>query len=495
MAAERANHFINGESVPPSKSHYETLYDPSTGKVTGEVARGTPADAGSAIDSASDRAELWAGTPGHERARILRTISERIQKDKEEMATLISQEVGKPIKDSRYEVDRAVGVFAMAAEEIRQMTGETFPIDAYALPKGNEDRLVFTIREPLGVVVAISPFNYPLNLLSHKVAPALAVGNTVVAKPTSVAPFTALRLAWHAFEAGVPAGVFNVVLGSGSDVGMALVENAKTRLVTFTGSTQVGRQIAERAGRGAKRVILEMGGMDPLLVFRDANMAAAVESALRGSFGYSGQVCTATKRIFVEEDVAERFSTSLAKKAKELKVGQALEESTEVGPVIDEAALDRLEEMVRDAVARDARVLAGGGRLSGLGEGHYFAPTVLDRVSLDSSVMIEEPFGPIAPIMRFTSEEQAVMMANATAYGLQAAVYTNDLSRALRVAKLLHAGGVHLNDTTAMRWDALPFGGMKQSGLGREGLKYAMQEMTEIKTVSIGGLAMPKAAH
>jgi succinyl-CoA reductase len=485
MALERANHLIQGKSRLPGSGLYSPLYDPSTGEVRGEVARGTPLDVDAAVDAASDCAESWANTSGHERARILRAISERLRSDKENLATLIAREVGKPIRDSRVEVDRAIGVYAMAAEEIRQLTGETFPADSYPMPKGNEDRLIFTVREPVGVVAAISPFNYPLNLLSHKVAPALATGNTVVAKPTSVAPFAALRLAEHAIAAGVPPGVFNVVLGGGDEVGKALVENKKTGLVTFTGSTSVGKTIAERAGRGAKRVILEMGGMDPLVVFRDAQMNAAVEAALRGAYTYSGQVCTATKRIFVQEAIAEAFTRSLVERVKGLKVGSALEESTDVGPLIDRAALDRMDTVIHDAIDRGARILIGGSRPKEPRGGYYYLPTVLDRVTRESNVVREEPFGPIVPIQIFSTEDEAVKMANDTVYGLQAAVYTSDIGRAFRFARRVHAGGVHINDSTSLRWDALPFGGMRSSGLGREGLRYAMEEMTEVKTISV----------
>jgi succinyl-CoA reductase len=485
MTLERANHLIGGKDRSPGGGLYAPLYDPSTGEVRGEVARGTSQDVGVAVDSAYECAESWASTPGHERARILRTISDRLRADKENLAHLIAVEVGKPIRDSRVEVDRAIGVYAMAAEEIRQLTGETFPADSYPMPKGNEGRLIFTVREPVGVVAAISPFNYPLNLLSHKVAPALATGNTVVAKPTSVAPFTALKLAEHALASGVPPGAFNVVLGGGDDIGKALVQNEKTRLVTFTGSTSVGKVIAERAGQGAKRVILEMGGLDPLIVFKDAPMSSAVEAALRGAYGYSGQVCTATKRIFVQDSVAELFTRSLVERVSSLKVGPALEESTDVGPLIDRAALDRMDAVVHDAIDRGAKVLIGGTRPKDLTGGYYYMPTVLGQVAKGSSVVRDEPFGPIAPIQRFSTEEEVLKMANDTMYGLQAAVYTMDIGRAFRVARGLHAGGVHLNDPTSLRWDALPFGGMKSSGLGREGLRYAMEEMTEVKTISV----------
>ena len=482
---KRADHLIDGVSRPPAGGAYGPLFDPSDGTQRGEVARGTPDDARSAVDSAAVVEERWAYTPGHERARVLRDLSARLRSDKEALARLICTEVGKPIRDARVEVERAVGVFSMAAEEIRQLTGQTYPADAYAIPPGNEKRLLFTVREPVGLVVAISPFNFPLNLLSHKVAPALAAGNPVIAKPASVAPMTALRLAQLALDAGLPAGVFNVVLGSGPDVGFPLVEHDRTRLVTFTGSTSVGRSIAEAAGRGAKRVILEMGGMDPLIVFRDASLSDAVEAATRGAFGYSGQVCTATKRIFVEQSIAEEFGRAFVSRVQHLKVGPALDESTEVGPLVDRESLSRIETMVSDARDRGARTLTGGTPLGGSGAGNFFTPTVLDQVPEDARVVREEPFGPLAPIQQFSTEQEAIRLARRTIYGLQAAVYTRDLGRAFRVARALPVGGVHINDPTNLRWDALPFGGVRMSGLGREGLASALREMTDEKTISV----------
>jgi succinyl-CoA reductase len=393
--------------------------------------------------------------------------------------------VGKPIVDARIEADRAAGVFALAAEEIRLLTGESYPADAYERPPGNEHRFLFSVRDPIGVVVAIGPFNFPLNLLCHKVAPALAAGNPVVAKPTSAAPFTGLRLAQLLADAGLPKGVLNMVVGPGGNVGDVLVEHARTRLVTFTGSTQVGTSIAERAGRHAKRVILEMGGMDPFVVLEDAPMAATVEAAVRGIFSYSGQVCTASKRFLVDERVADEFARAFAAATRQLKVGPATDESTQVGPLIDAAAVDRVGYLVADAQERSAKVLTGGTRPPDRTEGNFYLPTVLDAVPEDARVVHEEPFGPVAPIVRFASEDDAIRIANGTPYGLQAAVYTRDISRGFSLAKRIRAGGVHINDPTNLRWDALPFGGVKESGLGREGLRYAMEEMTEVKLISV----------
>jgi succinyl-CoA reductase len=480
----RADLYIGGTWRPPHGGKYAPVTDPSNGTPFGEVALGDAEDANAAVDAAESAAEAWGATPGHERARLLRIVAQRLRDDLESMARTISSEVGKPITDARIEVARAAGVFDYAADEIRHLTGESYPADAYPLPPGNERRLLFTVRDPVGVVVAIGPFNFPLNLLTHKVAPALAAGNPVVAKPTSSAPFTAAALVRHAAAAGIPPGVLNLVVGPGGAVGNALIDHPATRLVTFTGSTEVGEAIAQRAARHAKRLILEMGGLDPFIVLGDAPLDAAAQGAVRGAFTYSGQVCTASKRILVEESVADGFARRFAERVRHLTVGPALGESTQVGPVIDGAALDRLDRLVADAKQRSATVLVGGGRISDR-PGTYFQPTVLDHVPRDAAIALEEPFGPVAPILRFRDDEEAIRIANGTVYGLQASVYTNDLRRAFRLARRIRAGGVHINDPTTLRWDALPFGGVRESGLGREGVRSAMLEMTEVKLISV----------
>ena len=480
----RGRLLVGGAWKEPSTGRYVPVIDPSTGKPIGDAPVASSEDARAAVEAAARAEEAWGNTPGHERARILRATSERLKSDRETMARLIASEVGKPIVDARVEVDRAVGVFQMASEEVRQLGGESFPADAYERPPGNEARFLFSVRDPIGVVVAIGPFNFPLNLLSHKVAPALAAGNPVVAKPTSAAPFTALRLAEHLLASGLPAGALNVVVGPGRSVGDVLVEDPRTRLVTFTGSTEVGKGIAEKAGRHATRVILEMGGMDPFVVLEDAPLNVALPAAVRGAFGYSGQVCTASKRILVQDSIAERFAQGLAERAAALRVGPALDEKTEVGPLIDAASVERMEGLVQDATAHSAKVLTGGHRPKIEG-GSFFAPTVLDAVPEEARVAREEPFGPIAPVIRFTDIDHAVRIANGTPYGLQASVYTRDIARGFALAKRIRAGGVHLNDPTNLRWDALPFGGIRESGLGREGLRYAMEEMTEVKLISV----------
>jgi acyl-CoA reductase-like NAD-dependent aldehyde dehydrogenase len=484
-ASGKGSLLIGGEWRAPAGGRYAPVRDPSTGRVVAEAPIASADEARAAVDAAADAEERWGRVPGHERARILRDAAERLRRDRDTLARLIATEVGKPIVDARVEAERAVGVFQLAAEEIRHLGGESYPADAYERPAGNETRFLFSVRDPVGVVVAIGPFNFPLNLLSHKVAPALAAGNPVVAKPTSAAPFTALRLSEHLTAAGVPAGAINVVIGPGGTVGDTLVEHPRTRLVTFTGSTEVGKAIAGKAGARAKRVILEMGGMDPFVVLADAPLASTVDAAARGVFSYSGQVCTASKRFLVDERVAEPFARALAERARALRVGPAMDEATQVGPLIDPAAVERMESLVGDARSRSAKVLAGGERSRDRTEGNFFAPTVLDEVPEAARVLHEEPFGPLAPVVRFSDLDDAVRIANATPYGLQAAVYTRDLATGFALAKRIRAGGVHLNDPTNLRWDALPFGGVRESGLGREGLRYAMEEMTEVKLISV----------
>jgi succinyl-CoA reductase len=484
-AGETGLLFIGGDWVPSRTDRWQEVHDPSTGRRIGRVSVASREEASAAVDAAAAVEESWGATPIHERARLLRTLSDRLAADSAEMARVIAQEVGKPIVDARVEAGRAITVYQLAADEARHLTGESFPADAYSYPPGNERRFLFSVRDPIGVVVAISPFNFPLNLLSHKVAPALAAGNPVVIKPTSAAPLTALRLAKHAEAAGFPKGVVNVVVGPGGEVGDTLVEHPRTRLVTFTGSTTVGKSIAEKAGRHAKRVILEMGGMDPFIVLDDAPLDVTVAAAVRGAFGYSGQVCTASKRLLVSDAVADRFAQAFTDRAGKLKVGPALSEDTQVGPVIDSAALERLDRLVGDAVSHSAKVLLGGQRATELSPGYFYRPTVLDSVPVDAKVAQEEPFGPVVPILRFHDVDDAIRIANGTPYGLQAAVYTNDIKRAFTIAKKIRAGGVHINDPTSLRWDALPFGGVKESGLGREGLRYAMEEMTEVKLISV----------
>jgi len=402
----------------------------------------------------------------------------------EDFALTLATEAGKPIRDSRVEVIRAAGVFTSSAQEVtRMLEGRVHRVDAYEYPAGNQDRMVFTTREPVGVVAAILPFNFPVNSFAHKVAPALAVGNTLVVKPSIQTPLSAAKMTALLSDAGLPPGCVNLVTGRSAEIGDSLVEHPEVDLVTFTGSTEIGLQVASRAAMNAKRSIMELGGSDPVLVFDDADLEKATKTAVKGRFDYAGQNCNSSKRFFVQTGVADKFIRHFVELTSQLKVDDPLLEATDVGPVINQSAVDDMAKFVDDAVAKGGKILIGGKRIER--QGSYFEPTVVSNVSTDVAVMKEEVFGPIAPISTFETPEDALKMANASEYGLQAAIHTGDYRMALNLAKRLHAGSVIVNDSTRLRWDALPFGGRRKTGFGREGVRDTMLEMTEQKLVSL----------
>ena len=484
---EQLDMLIGGEWVQASGGKTMKVMNPSNASVIAEVPLGTKEDARAAIDAANSAKEKIAKMPAIERYSFLLRTAQLIEQNLEALARTISMEAGKPIRDSRVEVRRAAVTFTSAAEEAKRIFGEVFRPDAYPLPAGNEDRLVFSLREPVGVVVGISPFNFPLNLLCHKLAPALASGNAVIGKPTSETPMVALKLGELLVKAGCPPGAVNIVTGPGSTVGTELVDNPGTDLVTFTGSTETGLGIYQLAAKRNKRVILEMGGMDPLIILEDADLARAADAASRACFGLSGQVCTASKRLIASGKIAKKFTRLLTERVKRLKVGDPLDDDTDVGPVINEASLNRIHMLVVEAVDDGAKVAIGGNRMSDEihKPGYFYAPTVLSDVTGDMRLMKEEPFGPLGPVQSVEDDMAAIEAANSTIYGLQASIYTRDIGRALRMAREIRAGGVMINDPTTVRFDNMPFGGMKMSGLGREGVKYAIQEMTELKLINV----------
>jgi succinyl-CoA reductase len=484
---ERLGMLIGGKWAQAASGKTMEVRNPADGSVVAEVPLGGKEDARAAIDIANDAKNKIAKMAAYDRYRFLLKAAQLIEENLESLAHTICIEAGKPIRDSRVEVRRAVVTFTSAAEEAKRIHGEVFQADAYPLPEGNERRLSFSVREPVGVVVGISPFNFPLNLLCHKVAPALAAGNAVIAKPTSETPIVALRLGHLLMEAGCPAGAVNIVTGPGSSVGTELVENPGTDLVTFTGSTATGLGIYQLAARRNKKVILEMGGMDPMIILDDADLARASDAASRACFGLSGQVCTASKRLIVVESISRRFTRLLTDQVKKLKVGDPLREETDVGPVINEGSLHRIHALVLEAVDEGAKIAIGGKRMTDAAHksGYFYAPTVLSQVTGDMRLMKEEPFGPLGPVQSVADEKEAIEVANSTVYGLQSSIFTQDIGRGLRIAREIRAGGVMVNDPTTLRFDNMPFGGMKMSGLGREGVRYAVQEMSEVKLINV----------
>ena len=401
-------------------------------------------------------------------------VYEKLKENKKELAKLLTMEVGKPIKEAEVELDRSIETLRLSAEEAKRIYGETVPLDGGLNGKGF---FAFTQKIPLGVVGAITPFNYPLNLTLHKIAPAIACKNTVVVKPPLDAPLTVLKCADLINEV-FPNGVINVVTGYGTEVGDGIVTSPFVDKISFTGSVPTGLMISSRAGM--KKVTLELGGNDPLVVLEDADIDEAVLGAVRGAYLNAGQVCMGVKRVIIDNSIADEFVDKLVEKTKNLKMGNPMDRKTDIGPLINENAAIMVEESVNNAVKQGAEILCGGKR-----EATFYEPTVIDNVSPNMDLVINETFGPIAPIIRVNSIDEAIKIANDTEYGLQAGVYTENLKSALRCANEIEAGSVFINKQSTFRTDNMPFGGFKNSGTGKEGIKYAVEEMTKTKLIGL----------
>ena len=428
-----------------------------------------------AIDCAAMAFATFRKTPAHQRAKVLEKASELLLVRAEEIARTISLEVGKAWKFSLNEVQRSAETFKFAAEEAKRGHGEILPLDA---SRFGENRLGYFVREPIGVIGAITPFNFPLNLAAHKVAPAIAAGNTVVLKPASSTPVSAILLAEILDEAGLPPGVFNVTIGSGATVGDTIVMHPGCRKITFTGSVAVGEQIIRKAG--IKKVTLELGNNSATIIEADADLAKAAARCVVSAFANAGQVCISLQRIYVNRRVFEKFTEIFLDKVRALKVGDPLDRDCDVGPMIDAKERERIDAWVKEAVAQGATVAAGG-----RAEGSVYLPTVLTGVTEDMKVMCMETFAPVASIVPYDDFAEALAKVNNSDFGLQAGIYTSDINKALTAVEELNVGGVMINDTPTFRVDQMPYGGNKLSGLGREGVRFAMEEMTNIKVVVI----------
>jgi NAD-dependent aldehyde dehydrogenases len=459
------------------------VINPATGEPVDYVPSLTVDDVRSAIDAAYEALDSVQSLTIAKRARLLLRAADMIRQRLEDLARTMALEIGRPVRSARLEVERAAQIFELAASEVRRaLTGEFVPLEMYEWPAGNENRVAMVKREPVGVVASITPFNFPAASFAHKVAPALAVGNTVVHKPPQ-RPLTQIRMAGILLEAGFPPGSVNVVTGDPVKIGDELVANDKIALITFTGSDRTGLGvIAPRAISRGKRLIMELGGSDAMVVLEDADLARAAKAAVYGRFDYSGQFCNATKRLIVRREVAERFAEFLVEEVRRLKVGDPLDEGTDIGPLISQDAVRSMRSFLEDAVARGGQILV---QLKAPEKGFYFPPTVI-RLDLRSGArsLREEVFGPIFPVVVVEDDEEAVEAANATDYGLDAAIFTRDFARAYRLASRIKAGTIMVNDTTRLRWDALPFGGFKRSAVGREGVYHTMLAMTELKVIA-----------
>jgi acyl-CoA reductase-like NAD-dependent aldehyde dehydrogenase len=468
MATTATDHalLIGGERV--ETGDWTEVRSPYSGEVVGRIAKGGATETRRALDAAA--AALASPLPAHERARILDATAQLLTERQEDAARLISAEAGKPLKAARVEAQRAVSTYTFAAVEARKLTGETVPMDASAAGEG---KLAFTIRLPIGVIGAISPFNFPLNLVAHKIAPALAAGCPVVLKPATATPLSALFLAELEEEAGLPPGWLNVLSGSSAEIGDELVADDRVKLITFTGSGEVGWGIAARAPR--KRVKLELGNATPAIVCADAPTGTAAKLAAN-AFSFAGQSCISVQRIFVLTDAWDGFIAELVPKVEALKIGDPGDPETDVGPVISGGDRDRILEWVRESTGE---VLTGGDTT----EDGLIRPTVIANPAPTDKVQCEEVFGPVVTVTRVGSLDEAIEQANATRYGLQAAIFSSDLPTCLEAARRLEFGGVIVNEAPTFRADQMPYGGVKASGNTKEGPAWAVREMTEERLV------------
>jgi acyl-CoA reductase-like NAD-dependent aldehyde dehydrogenase len=462
---------LDGEWV--ESGEWIEVASPYDGSTVARVAKVGAAGTLAAIDAA-ERA-MQDPLPAHERAAILDRVAAALAERADEAARLICAEAGKPMKAARVEAARAVSTYTMAAVEARKLAGEVVPMDASAAGTG---KLAFTRRVPVGVVGAISPFNFPLNLVAHKIAPALAAGCAVVLKPATQTPLSALLLAELELEAGVPAGWLNVVVGPSAEIGDVLVEDARVALITFTGSAPVGWKIRERAPR--KRVNLELGNATPVIVDADADVALAASRCAANAFSFAGQSCISVQRILVHDDVYDAFRDALVPLVDALVVGDPADEATDVGPLIAEAERERVLEWVEEARAGGATVLTGG-----VVEDDLLRPTVVESPPPEGRLACDEVFGPVCTLQRFSTFDDAVELANSTRYGLQAGIFTGDVGRALSAASRLEFGGVTINEAPTFRADQMPYGGVKDSGNTREGPAWTIREMTEERLVVV----------
>jgi acyl-CoA reductase-like NAD-dependent aldehyde dehydrogenase len=455
---------------------YEALYSPYSGEVLTRIAQADPGDGARAIEAAHAAFASFGRLSAFQRSEILYRVAELISQRREELARVIALEAAKPLKAARGEISRTIETYRFAAEAAKQVTGEQVAMDA---AEGGQQHIGFTIRVPIGVVTAITPFNFPFNLVAHKVGPAIAAGNTIVLKPAEQTPLSALMLAELFQEAGLPDGVLNIVTGKGTELGEVLTTHPLVRKISFTGSPEVGRLIQRQAD--LRRTTLELGSNAALIIDQGTDIAAIVERCVSGAFVYNGQVCISLQRIFVHQSLYEEFKKQFVVAAARLVIGSPLEEDTDVTSLISDKAAQRIMDWIDEAVAAGA-VLEAGGQRSGR---NMIAPTVLTQVPRSAKVWTEEIFGPVAVLAPFTDWDEAIREVNTSRYGLMAGVYTSDIQQAFQAARELEAGGVVVNDIPTFRVDQMPYGGVKDSGKGTEGIKYAVQEMTQVKLVSI----------
>ena len=470
--------YIDGNWVTAPSGATITVDNPATGEPIGTVPRLGAAETRQAIDAAALAFEGWRKTTAKDRAIVMRRWFDLMIANLDDLARLMTTEQGKPLAEARGEVSYAASFLEWFGEEAKRVYGDT-------IPGPQADKRIVVIKQPIGVVACITPWNFPLAMITRKAGPALAAGCTVVLKPASQTPFSALALAELAQRAGVPKGVLNVITGSAQDIGGELTSNPGVRKLSFTGSTETGKLLMAQCASTVKKISLELGGNAPFIVFDDADLDAAVEGAIASKYRNTGQTCVCANRIFVQDSVYDAFATKLADAVRTLRPAPGLDAGATQGPLIDDRAVRKVEEHIDDALAKGARVVIGG-RRHALG-GRFFEPTVLADVTPAMVIAHEETFGPVAPLFRFHTDEEAIALANDTPFGLAAYFYGRDIGRVWRVAEALESGMVGVN-TGIISTEVAPFGGVKESGLGREGSKYGIEEFLEIKYICLGGI-------
>ena len=470
--------YIDGAWADAASGETIEVNNPSDDTIVGTMPKMSREETAGAIEAANAAYPGWRAKTAKERAAILRKWHDLMLENADDLAAIMTTEQGKPLTESRGEVVYSAAFVEWFAEEGKRIYGDIIPQHAPG------KRIVVT-KEPVGVVVSITPWNFPSAMITRKVAPALAAGCTVVAKPASQTPFSATALAELAERAGMPAGVFNVVTGNASEIGAEMTSNPIVRKLSFTGSTEVGKYLMQQCAGTVKKVSLELGGNAPFIVFDDADLDAAIVGAMASKYRNAGQTCVCANRLLIQDGVYEEFSGRLAKAASAMKVGDGFEDGVEQGPLIDMSAVEKVEDHIADAVSKGAEIMVGGKRHE-LG-GTFFQPTVLTNVDTQMKMAHEETFGPVAPLFRFASEKDAVEIANDTEFGLAAYFYTRDIGRVWRVAESLEYGIVGVNEGI-ISTEVAPFGGMKESGIGREGSKYGIDEFVEVKYILMGGL-------
>ena len=468
--------FIDGQWLDADDAKSISVINPATDEIIGRVPSISTAQVEQAVEAAEKALETWKLTTAKERSALLRNWFNLIVENQEDLAVILSTEQGKPITESRGEILYGASFIEWFAEEAKRTYGDVIPHD-------KQGRRLVVIKQPVGVVAAITPWNFPNAMITRKVGPALAAGCTVIIKPASETPLSALALVALAEHAGIPKGVVNVVTGSSREIGAVLTTHPVVKKVSFTGSTQVGKLLMEQCSSTMKKVSMELGGNAPFIVFEDADLDKAVQGAIASKFRNSGQTCVCTNRILVHESIHDAFLEKLVAEVNELKVASAFEQGSEQGPLINEKSVEKIEEHIADAVAKGAKIVAGGKRHA---LGHtFFEPTVLSGVTSDMLVAKDETFAPLAPIFKFSTDAEAIQMANDTEFGLASYIYTESLSRAWKVGEALEYGMVGINEGL-ISTEVAPFGGIKESGSGREGSKYGIEDYMEIKYMCMG---------